>query len=314
MKLSKIIAYLNQLNSITPDVNFDPARREMQKILHVVQSSDIQFDDQRLMLEQQYDKIMSTLTSFALTLDEIKQQLKLRRDALEPDYLQTSQRIYEHEMPLESNQYILDRRLKMDSDSATLLTSRLHNLADWRLPGMILRPGTESFVEDLVPMDPLYLVDQHQDLLTPSVIKFTPEYQRRLRQYVIDERRGGEFLSILPSNQFGLVFAYNYFNYKPIGVITQYLDQLYHKLRPGGTLIMTFNDCDTEQGVGLAERFFMCYTPARMIVAHAERVGFEIANYYNGAGDVSWLELTKPGKIVSIRGGQTLAKIFVKSK
>jgi hypothetical protein len=78
-------------------------------------------------------------------------------------------------------------------------------------------------------------------------------------------------------------------------------------------MIMTFNDCDTEQGVGLAERSFMCYTPARLLIAHAEKVGFEIANHYNGAGDVSWLELTKPGKIVSIRGGQTLAKIFVKT-
>jgi hypothetical protein len=313
MKLSKVISYINQLNRIRPHDCFDPARREMEKILHVIQSSDIQFDDQRGQLEQQFDSAMSTLTSFAMTLDEIKQNLRLKRDEMEPEYFRESQRIYDHEMPMESNQYILDRKLRLDSDSHTLLTSRLRNLTDWRLPGMILRPGNESFVEELVPLDPLYLVDQHQDLITPAVLKFTPEYQRRLRQYVINERQSGDFLSILPNNQFGLVFAYNYFNYKPIEVINHFLDQLYHKLRPGGTMIMTFNDCDTEQGVGLAERSFMCYTPARLLIAYAEKVGFEIANHYNGAGDVSWLELTKPGKIVSIRGGQTLAKIFVKT-
>jgi hypothetical protein len=78
-------------------------------------------------------------------------------------------------------------------------------------------------------------------------------------------------------------------------------------------MIMTFNDCDRAQGVGLAERHFMCYTPARMIIAYAEKVGYEIVDYYNGAGDVSWLEILKPGRIVTYRGGQTLAKIFAKS-
>jgi len=313
MKLSKVVAYINHLDTIRPDVCFEAARREMNNVLHVIQSSDIQFDEQQARLEKQYDSIMSTLTSFGLTLDDIKQNLRLKRDELEPEYLCESQRLYDHEMPMESNQYILGRQLRLDNDSRTLLSAKIRLLADWRLPGLIFRPGLESFIEEMVPLDPLYLVDQHQDLLTPAVVKFTPDYQRRLRQYVINERAGGEFLSELPTNQFGFVFAFNYFNYKPLALITQYLDQLYTKVRPGGTVLMTFNDCDREQGVGLAERHFMCYTPARMLIAHAERVGFEVAEHYTGAGDVSWLELVKPGKIVTNRGGQTLAKIFAKS-
>jgi hypothetical protein len=314
MKLSTVVAYINHLDTIRPDVCFEAARREMASVLHVIQSSDIQFDEQRARLEKQYDSIMSTLTSFGLTLDDIKQNLRLKRDELEPEYLRESQRLYDHEMPMESNQYILGRQLRLDDHSRTLLGAKIRLLADWRLPGLIFRPGLESLIEEMVPLDPLYLVDQHQDLLTPAAIKFTPEYQRRLRQYVINERAGGEFLSKLPTNQFGFVFAFNYFNYKPLALITQYLDQLYTKVRPGGTVLMTFNDCDREQGVGLAERHFMCYTPARMLIAHAERVGFEVAEHYTGAGDVSWLELVKPGKIVTIRGGQTLATIVAKSK
>ena len=309
MKLSKVISYINQLNRIRPHDCFDPARREMEKILHVIQSSDIQFDDQRAQLEQQFDSAMSTLTSFAMTLDEIKQNLRLKRDEMEPEYFRESQRIYDHEMPMESNQYILDRKLRLDSDSHTLLTSRLRNLTDWRLPGMILRPGNESFVEELVPLDPLYLVDQHQDLITPAVLKFTPEYQRRLRQYVINERQSGDFLSILPNNQFGLVFAYNYFNYKPMKVVRQYLDSMWTRLRPGGVAIFTFNDCDWAHGVALAEKSFMCYTPGREIQAYCNHVGFEILSVNRGQGDIAWMEIRRPGEIESLRGGQSLAKI-----
>ena len=309
MKLSKVISYINQLNRIRPHDCFDPARREMEKILHVIQSSDIQFDDQRGKLEQQFDSAMSTLTSFAMTLDEIKQNLRLKRDEMEPEYFRESQRIYDHEMPMESNQYILDRKLRLDSDSHTLLTSRLRNLTDWRLPGMILRPGNESFVEELVPLDPLYLVDQHQDLITPAVFKFTPEYQRRLRQYVINERQSGDFLSILPNNQFGLVFAYNYFNYKPIKVLRHYLDSMFARLRPGGVAIFTYNDCDWAHGVALAEKNFMCYTPGREIQAYCNQIGFEILSVNRGQGDIAWMEIRRPGEIESLRGGQSLAKI-----
>ena len=75
---------------------------------------------------------------------------------------------------------------------------------------------------------------------------------------------------------------------------------------------MTFNNCDRAHGVALAERSFMCYGTATEIIKRAESYGFEIANLYDGQGDVSWLELRKPGTITSLRGGQTLAKIIPK--
>jgi len=76
---------------------------------------------------------------------------------------------------------------------------------------------------------------------------------------------------------------------------------------------MTYNNCNTEIGVGHAERGYMCYTPKKYIVQHAESVGFEFTFEHNGLGDLSWLEFVKPGKIESIRGGQTLAKIVAKT-
>ncbi len=162
----------------------------------------------------------------------------------------------------------------------------------------------------MVPMDPLYLVDTHQELLAPAIQKFTVEYQRRLRSYVINDRQPGTIMHKLPDSQFGFVLAFNFFNFRPLELIQRYLTELHSKLRPGGTLIMTYNNCDQSHGVGLAERNWMLYTPKRLILEHAASLGFELAASYDGQGDTSWLELKRSGDIDSLRGGQTLAKII----
>jgi hypothetical protein len=134
--------------------------------------------------------------------------------ALEPLYYQDSQRVYEEEMCYEPNEYILNRHLKISPEGKILLTARLLQYTDWRLPGLIIRPGLEKFIENLVPLDPLYLADSHQELLDPAIQAFTPEYQRRLSSYVINDYKSTNALQHLPANQFGLIFAYNYFNTK----------------------------------------------------------------------------------------------------
>jgi hypothetical protein len=74
-------------------------------------------------------------------------------------------------------------------------------------------------------------------------------------------------------------------------------------------MLFTYNNCDRAHGVALAERAWMMYQPKRLILAHVDRVGLELVNSHEGLGDLSWLELRKPGNIESLRGGQTLAKI-----
>jgi len=202
--------------------------------------------------------------------------------------------------------------MRIDDDDDIVLRTRLKNLADWRLPGMIIRPGLENYIEDMVPLDPLYVVDHDRELMRPAISKFTPEYQRRLREYVINDWADGTILSQLPNNQFGTIFAYHYFNHKPVSIIYKFLTEFYEKLRPGGSVLMTYNNCDLAHGVIRAEHAWMLYTPLRLIQQHANGLGFELAGMYNGKRDVSWIEFRKPGDIVSLRGGQTLAKVLAK--
>jgi hypothetical protein len=313
MKLSEIVAYLNLIDSLSIDAECREALRILDGVLNVVANYPIQLDSYSRNLGKNFTSISSGVTEFSNTLNDLKLRLHQLVEEQEPQYFSESKRWFDQEAVYETNEYVLNRKLGIDDESNILLRSHLRSFADWRIPGMVLGPGRETFVEDLVPMDPLYLVDQHLELIQPTVDQFTPEYQQRLRKYVINDHSDTPIFADLPKNQFGLIFAYNYFNYRPIEIIRRYFIETFLLLRPGGTLMMTYNNCDRAQGVGLAERSFMCYTPLLHLCKIAETAGFEFSFNHNGQGDLSWAEFCKPGDIMSLRGGQTLAKIVAKT-
>jgi len=309
MKLSDIVDYYNFISALDIKIECAETTRRLEAISHVIENHPIRLKNYTKEVTDYLDGMNNQFNQFSELLHRLKQELKQIILEQEPSYLQTSQRIFDHEMVQEDYNHVLNRHLVIDDHSNIKLRSKLRNLSDWHLPGLIFRPALENFVEDMVPLDPLYLVDEHQDLLTPAVKKFTYEYQQRLRRYVINDRQPDTILGQLPDSQFGVVFAYNYFNFKPLDVLYRYLREIAIKLRPGGTLIMTYNNCDRAHGIALAERGWMLYQPKRLIELYLEKVGLELVEAHDGLGDLSWLEIRKPGNISSLRGGQTLAKI-----
>jgi SAM-dependent methyltransferase len=175
---------------------------------------------------------------------------------------------------------------------------------------MVIRPAYSPWLEDLVALDPLYFVDTNPDLFESTKTLFTPEYQRRLRFYVIEEY--APFFENFPKGQFGFVYAFHYFNNKPWEIIKQYLDEIFGLLRPGGSCLFSFNDCDQWTAVGLAEKHSACYTPGRLLRTHIADLGYEITYDHRVQSDTMWLEIKKPGTLDSLRGGQALAGILRK--
>ena len=228
----------------------------------------------------------------------------------EIDMYRNTRERYNREQHWENLEYLQTRKISATSESMNLLRNRIRLHGDWRVPGMIIRPGLENFIEDMVPLDPLYLADSNPEILAPAINNFTLEYQRRLRPYYInDTDPATAIFGQLPQNQFGFIFAYNYFNYRPVEIIDRYIQEFYQLLRPGGTVIFTYNDCDIAHGVMLAESF-MAYTPGHRIQTAIETTNFEVIKNQIGPYDISWFELHKPGTITSLRGGQTLAEII----
>jgi len=319
MKLSEIVKCLNYLDQTNLDLVCRAAMNQFQEVNHAISSPTLYVDTFSNDFNHSVKSVSENFANIHQAVDNIKNDLRRKIFELEPEYYQQSQSLYDGEKRYYPSEYLLNRRLGnndqahnmrfVNEESREFLQHQLLKHSDWRLPGMIIHPGVEQFIDYLVALDPLYLVDQREELLVPAMQRFPEAYQRRLRPYVIDDYAYKDVLWQLPSNQFGFVFAYNYFNYKPMKVLCQYLDSIYTKLRPGGTVLFTYNDCDVAHGIALAEVGAACYTPARAIKAHAESLGFEIVSTHRGQVDVSWMELKKPGEITSIRGGQSLAKI-----
>jgi len=312
MKLSDLVNYKMELDAMSSLSTRQQTDIDLEKITYLVESQSIQLAQHAGALQQQRQAIQQSFDAFENDLCQLKQGLKQMIDATEPPWFAESYRLYEQEMIHETAEYILNRRPEITAETEQFYCTRVMRYNSWHHPAMIIRPGKELFINHLVASDPLYLVDESHDLLLPAVSQFNEQYQQRLRPYIINERNGEEILDKLPNGQFGMVLAYNFFNFRPFEILRKYLSEIYQKLRPGGTLVMTFNDCDRAKGVMLVEQHFCCYTPGYLVRELAQSLGYQVAFSWTDQGPTTWLELQKPGNFVSLRGGQALAKIIPK--
>ena len=321
MKLSELVAYRNHLSGFDVANIQYTARHKLEEIVYNVQNSVIQPRAFTQTLQEDQKRVITAFDHFSSTLVELISELDSMIETAEKTQYAESTRLYNEAVARygrldeptnkKVNQQILDRRMPMTADVQQMISNRIKSYVDWKYPGLIIRPGVETFINDLVGLDPLYLVDYSKELLQPACSNFPNEYQRRLRLYEQDPR-STNVLATLPDNQFGLCLAFNFFEFNSIESIERYLTNIFNKLRPGGVLAMTFNDCDRAHCVALVEKYFCFYTPGTQVKAIAKSIGYKQLFSWTDMGNLTWLELRKPGELESIRGGQTLAKIVNK--
>ena len=304
-KLSELVNFKTQLDLMSTNALRDTNNLELDKITHL-----FSLENYNNLLDQRKLDIQKSFDAFELELEKLKNIVKQEISVLEKPEFQKSYILYEGEFG-NSAEYILNLR-KHKIPNPELFQARLSRYIDWQHSAMIIRPGIENFIDSMVALDPLYLVDLSHDYLAPALSKFNSQYQNRLRTYTVKEDLDQEILGQIPNDQFALCFAYNYFNFRPFEILKKYLDEIYQKLTPGGVLVMTFNDCDRASAVQLVENFYCCYTPGYLIRELAVSMGYEIEYSWNDPGPTTWLELKKPGRITSLKGGQTLAKVLPK--
>ena len=309
MILSDIVNYINVLDSLESDSAANAVLHKLDAILKYAQDSSL---GDPVILESMTvtrGKVANKLNQFDSTLKELRQSVFEQIKQQEPKYFAASSSLYNHEMKNDSADHIAQRQMAVDSITALFLQQRLKRYTSWQHPGMVIRPMHAMHVDDLVACDPMYFVDTHPDLLDRVNNQFTKEYQSRLCYYHIREYTKQNIFWNLPAQQFGLIYAFHYFNFKPMEIIRDYLSEIYNLLRPSGIFAFTFNDCDFGGAVRLTEHHFCCYTPGRLIKEHALALGFAIELDFNDEAGTYWLELRKPGTFETIRGGQNVATI-----
>lgn len=301
MNLEQLITFRNLLKDNPSDWEADQFFDQLQNLHDLCQQHS--FD-----LAPALTQVRAAYTHFDCELQGILNRVDQQIAAHDQICDQQSLEVWQGGERLTENTNILQRRFQPDDITYYHLLDRLKIKTNWQCPALIVRPAAAWHLEHLVSCDPMYWADTNQDLLDSLNHMFTPQYHRRLCKYVFEERLQGTMFDQLPQQQFGLIYASCFFNFRPLALLTQYLEEFFELLRPGGFAVFTFTNCDTVGGIRLFERFSGSYVPARLLKKVVSQIGYELIYEYSN-GSVSWLELKKPGEFVSMRGGQTLAAI-----
>ena len=302
-KLSDLVNYKHELDKLSTVPAQVFTNSELEKLTHLTNSDT---------LTENLNSVKQAFYEFDDTVKRIKLDLKLAIEEAERPWFQESYRLYEQEICKQSTDHILNVCLNTHEIVKDTIRQRLNHYVNWQHAAMFIRPGREDFIKSVLSSEPLYILDRSYELLAPTVDTFNEIYKNRVRQYIIDDINN-VFLDKIPNNQIALCVAYMYFDYTPFEVLKKYFTELYQKLKPGGVLAFTFNDCDYIGAVKLVEMHFRCYTPGYLVKELAQSLGFEITyDWHEPDGAITWLELKKPGTLTSIKGGQILAKISPK--
>lgn len=201
-----------------------------------------------------------------------------------------------------------ERGMLIHSDTMATITGRIDLYSDWRYPGLEIGPGDGSWTKLMVANDPLYIVDIYPEFLASAKSQFTPEFQARVRPYNANQFSETPY-NMLPTGQFGFVFAWNVFTFYPHFEMSIYLSEVFKLLRPGGVFLFSYNNCDRPENAGYAEEGWMSWMPNSMLSKLVTDLGFETLGFYDAETNVSWAEIKKPGHKHTIKAHQVMGEI-----
>ena len=247
------------------------------------------------------DKINSLMTILDKKISEITKDWKTR------DYYINGM-IATNAVDIETDRTI--RKTKIDDRTKHQVSTKAESYTSWQYPVLEIGPGDGMWTPHLVAGDPLYLIDVHEDYIKSTISKFNPQYQKKIRSYIVSQHCDSLDLSILPQGQFGFIFAWNVFDYFPYENIRIYLQQCYNLLKPGGAMMFSYNNCEISLAASYAEVGFKSWMPKWLLTEAIELYGFEIIQFTSTADKQHWVEIKKPGTLTSIRATQPLSAIL----
>ena len=197
-----------------------------------------------------------------------------------------------------------------------LIRSNIHQHADWHFPAMQLgcRSLAQKYTAELIANDPLYICDIDATYTNESTAQFNDLYNKRIRKYIVPTHD----MQMLPHNQFGFILSWMFFNFAGVDVLENYLTNLIKLLRPGGTLMFSYNNGDIFDSCRLAETGGMSFIPKRKILDMCNKLGYLIVNSFDLSNTddqvkyISWMEIQKPGELLTVKRAQAKGAILSK--
>ena len=194
------------------------------------------------------------------------------------------------------------------------VVSKITQYSDWHYPALQINPRSKKWIDPMVASDPLYLTHSNIAMVEDMIKEYPEIYQNRLRLYEIVDRD----FSKLPQAQFGFVLCWDNFNHLSLDKIEKYIREVWELLRPGGSFIFNYNNCDFEGPAYRAECHAGSYASASWLTKLLNAIGYEITALHDDeTGDafnthISWVEIKKPGDLETVKAAQAMAQIIVK--
>lgn len=308
MKLSTLVQIKNFLTEHDDSALLNDMGNLLSQCEHYLGEAEYnRFCDVFVHLKDDYRQIGTIVEQARLRRQEALEKVEFQIDVIGRDYIERDTKNYGDEAHKKTIEFIRHyHRFGMDQEVESVVNARIGRLVSWQYPGLEIGPGDGESTKKLVACDPLYLVDVHQEFLDSTMGQFNEAYRRRLRPYLVKDTD----LSILPQNQFGFVLAWNVFNYMPLTMIERYLASVYGVLRPGGTVMFSYNNGERfVRSAQWVENGHMTYAPKSLLLAAAKDLGYTVSGDFDFWPEISWLELTRPGKLATVKAHPVLGQI-----
>jgi hypothetical protein len=199
----------------------------------------------------------------------------------------------------------------LPTELENIIESKVGRHCAWCYPALYINPRTKKWIDCMVSADPLYITHSMIYIVKEMIDSYPTIYQNRLRLYEIIDRD----FKILPQEQFGFVFCWDYLNYLSFKKVEKYIREVWYLLRPGGSFIFSYSNCDMLGTSLQLENKACAYANSRWLKKLCDEIGYEINELHDiETGDalcthVSWAEIKKPGTLQSIRKQQALGII-----
>lgn len=304
MKLQELVSLRNELQqSIDLSVIQIEISKNQTRLNELAVMSNDNFSQKITALANNHDSVLnvakSDLDKLQAIIDEVNQEIS-----------NLTTRFFENDYQTECQHHTVDdirhnKILNIEAEAEQDLLKKIQLHTTWKYPTLEIGCRDGRWTKELVSADPLYIAEYFQEFLDDTTGLFPQEYQNRLRRYLIRDFK----IDNLPTNQFSFIFSVDFFNYLSLDTIKQFLKQVMSWLRPGGTMIFTYNNADMSASAGMCDNYFMTYVPKSMLVPMVESMGFQVVSSADYLPSTSWLEIRKAGELSTVKAHQALGEI-----
>lgn len=311
-KLTELIKFRNLLLDSIDNLKFN---FELTEKINILESIDTipdyspRLDSYQLHLK----KLTDELTVFSNGLLEFI-------DTVNEDINTLAQAMYNNEEYYDKFSEKPHSLISQESPRETHIVNKIIQHCDYKYPALQINPPSKRWIDYMVVADPLYLtynLSEHNFFdLEKLICQYPQQYQQRLRLYEIKNRN----FSILPQEQFKFVLCWDTFTCLSLDKVEQYLKEVFALLKPGGTFVFNYSNCDINLTAEQAEKLIVSYSNARLIRKICESIGYQVINLFDiPPADsseeyfyLSYAEVQKPGNLQTVKAYQAFAQIIEK--